>query len=146
MGAHQVPLQGVQQELTEPGAGRPMPDFVSFYRWHLPDPIVFRERIRVTLQQIGAVPILKSQSALRQRIDREGRIAGAGWTDLGDGSFEAFGICERQDDVCATAYLYLREPQAVPQLELANVLADIERRPWESASPFELALAPMIGD
>ncbi|MBW1884316.1 MAG: DUF2961 domain-containing protein [Deltaproteobacteria bacterium] len=145
MGAHQVPLQGVGQELTEPGTGRPMPDFVSFYRWHLPDPIVFRERIRVTLQQIGAVPVPASQPALRQRIDREGRIAGAGWTDLGDGPFEAFGICERQDDVCATAYLYLREPQAVPRLDLARVLADIERRPWESASPFELALAPMTG-
>lgn len=145
MGKHQVPLQGVQHELAEPGTGRPMPDFVSFYRWHLPDPIVFHERIRVTLQQIGAVPVLKNQREVRRRIDREGRIAGSGWSDLGDGPLEAFGICERQDDVCATAYLYLREPQGVPQLELASVLADVERREWETASPFELSLAPLIG-
>ena len=119
--------------------------FVSFYRWHLPDPIVFRERIRVTLQQIGAVPVFKSEPAVRQRIDRDGRLAGTGWADLGDGPLEAFGICERQDDVCATGYLYLREPQAVLQFDLAMVLADVERRTWESASPFELRLAPMIG-
>ena len=32
-----------------------IPDFVGFYRWHLPDPIVFRDELRVTIQQIGAV-------------------------------------------------------------------------------------------
>ncbi|PZF60350.1 hypothetical protein DEI92_08350 [Curtobacterium sp. MCBD17_034] len=31
-----------------------MPPSHALYRWHLPDPIAFRERLRVTLQQIGA--------------------------------------------------------------------------------------------
>ncbi|MAE95580.1 MAG: hypothetical protein CL910_13055 [Deltaproteobacteria bacterium] len=141
MGAHQVPLQGVPHDLHDPEAGRPMPDLVSFYRWHLPDPIVFRERIRVTLQQIGAVPVPRGQGALREWIERESRLAGSGWMELGEKSpLEAFGICERRDDVCATAYLYSREPQPVPALDLSSALADIERRPWETASPAEAAL------
>ncbi len=143
MGEHQVPLQGVPLSLHEPGAGRPMPDFVSFYRWHLPDPIVFRERIRVTLQQIGAVPVPKGQRALRDRL--AGRIAGSGWIDLGGDLLEAFGICERQDDVCATSYLYARDAQVVPPLDFDAILADIERRAWEEPSAFERALAPMVG-
>lgn len=32
----------------------PMPPSHGLYRWHLPDPIVFTERLRVTVQQIGA--------------------------------------------------------------------------------------------
>jgi hypothetical protein len=28
-------------------------NFVSMYRWHLPDPIVWREQARITIQQIG---------------------------------------------------------------------------------------------
>ncbi|GAA3749071.1 glycoside hydrolase family 172 protein [Streptomyces tremellae] len=31
-----------------------MPPTHGLYRWHLPDPVVFTERLRVTLQQIGA--------------------------------------------------------------------------------------------
>ena len=27
--------------------------FISMYRWHLPDPVYWREDIRVTIQQIG---------------------------------------------------------------------------------------------
>ena len=143
MGAHQTPFQGVPHDLKDPDAGRPMPDLVSFYRWHVPDPIVFRERLRVTLQQIGAVPVPRGQRDVRERIDREGRVAGTGWMELGGDVLDAFGICERQDDVCATAYVYAREPQAVPPPELEQVLADIERQPWEKPSPFELALAPL---
>lgn len=145
MGEHQVPLQGVPLSLADPAAGQPMPDFVSFFRWHLPDPIVFRERLRVTLQQIGAVPVPRGGAGLRESIDRQGRIAGGGWIELGErGPLEAFGICERRDDVCATAYLYARTPQPVPRLDLPAALADIERRPYEHPSDFERALAPMV--
>ncbi|KQQ03486.1 MULTISPECIES: glycoside hydrolase family 172 protein [unclassified Rathayibacter] len=31
-----------------------MPPTHGMYRWHLPDPVLFTERVRVTLQQIGA--------------------------------------------------------------------------------------------
>jgi hypothetical protein len=144
MGAHGVPLQGVPLDLRDPDSSRPMPDFVSFYRWHLPDPIVFLESLRVTIQQIGAVPVPRGQSALRERIDREGRVAGTGWLEL-DGALEAFAVCERQDDYCATAYVYAREAQAVPRFDLPTALADIERRPYEAPDATEERLGMLTG-
>jgi hypothetical protein len=145
MGVHQTPFQGVPCEVREPGAGRPMPDFTAFYRWHLPDPIVFRERLRVTLQQIGAQPVPRGQRALREALDREGRVAGGGWLELAQGPLEAFAIAERSDDYCATAYVYCREAQAVPRLDLAAALRDIERRPWEAPGPTEGLLGLLGG-
>jgi hypothetical protein len=145
MGVHQVPFQGVPCEVREPGAGRPMPDFTAFYRWHLPDPIVFRERLRVTIQQIGAQPVPRGQRALRDALDREGRVAGSGWLELARGPLEAFAIAERSDDYCATAYLYCREAQEVPRLDLAAALRDIERRSWEAPGPTEGLLALLGG-
>jgi hypothetical protein len=49
----------------------------------------------------------------------------------------AWGIAERVDDYCATAYVYCAEPQPVPRLDLPTALADIERRDYESPSPQE---------
>jgi hypothetical protein len=43
--------------------------------------------------------------------------------------------------VCATAYVYCRDAQAVPRLDLAAALADVERRPYEKPHPFEPFLA-----
>jgi hypothetical protein len=138
MGAHATPLQGAPLVAQAPGAA--MPEFVSFYRWHEPDPIVFARELRVTLQQIGAVAVSKGQGALRERLERERRVAGGGWMQLG-GPLEAFGICERQDDVCATAFLYLTDAQPVPRADPRTACAQIERRAWEKASPFEAMLA-----
>jgi Protein of unknown function (DUF2961) len=140
MGAHTTPLQGTPLVAQAPGAA--MPDFVSFYRWHDPDPIVFERELRVTLQQIGAVAIPRGQGALRERLEREGRAAGGGFQPL-RGGLESFGICERQDDVCATAFLYLRDAQAVPRVDAASACADIARREWERASPFEAMLGAL---
>jgi hypothetical protein len=137
MGAHATPLQGAPLIAQAPGA--PMPEFVSFYRWHEPDPICFARELRVTLQQIGAVAVAKGQSALRERLERDSRVAGGGWMALG-GALEAFGICERQDDVCATAYVYLMDAQPVPRVEPSAACAGLARRDWEKASPFERAL------
>lgn len=142
MGAHATPLQGAPLVAQAPGA--PMPEFVSFYRWHDPDPICFARELRVTLQQIGAVAVPRGQRALRERLERERRAAGGGFQAL-RGALEAFGICERRDDVCATAYLYLRDAQPVPRVEPRAACADLARRAWETASPFEAllgALAP----
>jgi hypothetical protein len=143
MGAHGVPLQGASLDLRDPSAPRPMPDFVAFYRWHLPDPIVFRECLRVSIQQIGALPVPKGREDLRQRIEREGRLAGTGWLPLRNQVAEVYGICERQDDYCATAYVYCRDPQPVPRLDLGLALADIQRRPYEQPGAFELGLAAL---
>ena len=142
MGAHATPLQGAP--LIAQAQGAAMPEFVSFYRWHDPDPICFERELRVTLQQIGAVAIPRGQSALRERIEREGRAAGGGFLPL-RGALEAFGICERQDDVCATAFLYLRDAQEVPRVDRASACADLLRREWEKASPFEAMLGAFTG-
>jgi hypothetical protein len=116
-----------------------MPDFVGFYRWHLPDPIAFQRDCRVTIQQIGAVGVPRGQGAIRERL--ASRVAGSGWYQLGKQSpLESFAICERQDDYCATSFVYCRDAQPVPRLDLAAALADIERRPYETPSPYEAAL------
>ena len=125
-----------------PDADAGLPDFVSFYRWHLPDPIVFRDALRVTLQQIGAVPVARHEEEIKRALEAEGRVAGAGWLPLRSEWAEWFGICERQDDVCATAYVMCRDAQPVPRLDVAAARRDVERRPWEEATPFERQLAP----
>ncbi len=141
MGAHVTPFQGAPLVAQAPGA--PMPELVSFYRWHDPDPIAFAHEARVTLQQIGAVAIPRGQGALRERLEREGLVAGGGFTTL-RGALEAFGICERQDDVCATAFFYLRDAQGVPALDVRAACADLARRDWEKASPFEALLGTLV--
>lgn len=138
MGAHTTPLQGVPLVL-QPEGRVGMPDYVSFYRWHLPDPIVFERECRVTIQQIGAVSVPRGQGAIRERLERAGRVAGSGWYDL-SGPLEAFAICERQDDFCATAFLYCRDAQAVPRLDLAAATADLARLEYEQPDPYEVAL------
>jgi hypothetical protein len=141
MGAHATELQGVPLVVQAPGhAG--MPDFVSFYRWHLPDPIVFQRRCRVTIQQIGAVSVPRGRGELRERLDREGRVAGSGWYALpASGPLESFAICERQDDYCATSFVYCRDPQPVARLDLAAATADLARRPYETPGAYEAALS-----
>jgi hypothetical protein len=49
----------------------------------------------------------------------------------------AWGIAERVDDYCATAYVYCMEPQPVPLVDIDVVLADIERRIYEQPLPQE---------
>ena len=118
-----------------------MPDFVSFYRWHVPDPIVFRSRCRVTIQQIGAVSVPRGHGDIRERIDREGRVAGSGWYAMpAAGPLEAFAVCERQDDYCATASsTAATAARAAPRPR--------RRRPptrahaYETPSPYEAALS-----
>jgi hypothetical protein len=139
MGAHATPLQGAPLIVQRPDGGATMPDFVGFYRWHLPDPIVFQRDIRVTIQQIGAVAVPRGASARRARMEREQRLAGNGWYDM-QGPLEAFAICERQDDYCATAFVYCRDAQPVPRLDVAAAVADLARLDYEAPGPFELAL------
>ena len=45
-------VRGAPLEVRDPEGG-PNPDFVGFYRWHVPDPIMFARDLRVTIQQIG---------------------------------------------------------------------------------------------
>jgi hypothetical protein len=107
-----------------------IPTFVGFYRWHLPDPIMFADDLRVTIQQIGIGALFKKgqESALAAYKDHH-EIAGAEWTrEMSAISNEYIGphIVERTDDYCATAYMYCREPQDVPRYDTAAATRDLE--------------------
>ena len=148
MGAHATPYGGAPLVLG-PGVGDgPLggnPDFVGFYRWHVPDPVVFSADLRVTIQQIGAAFFGAGQEAELADYERTHPPAGAGWNrDLGQGLL-AWGIVERVDDYCATSFVYCTEPQAVARVDVAAATADIGRRGYEVASPFEL-LGGLGGD
>jgi hypothetical protein len=118
-----------------------VPDFISFYRWHIPDPIMFRESCRVTIQQIGFASFREGQEEQFEAYNRSNPAAGAGWTTHPRPGVLASGIAERVDDYCATAFVYCSEPQGVPRLDITAALAEIERKPYEGPSAMERAFA-----
>jgi hypothetical protein len=135
MGAHSALYGGAP--LVVGKNGEVDPDFVGFYRWHVPDPIMFRRDLKVTIQQIGAMFFLPGQESELKAYERTNPVAGQGWVRDAGPNLLAWGIAERVDDYCATAYVYCTNAQPVPRLDLASALADIERRNYESTSPQE---------
>jgi Protein of unknown function (DUF2961) len=142
MAAHTALYAGVPLDLR-PAGPRSNPDFVSFYRWHIPDPIVYEREMKVTIQQIGYMNFLEGQEAEFEAYDKSNPAAGSGWDRTAQGVV-ARGIAERVDDYCATAFVYCLDPQPVPRLDLDTVLADIRRRDYEQPNPFERTLG-MVG-
>jgi hypothetical protein len=136
MGRHAALYAGSPLDVRDPN-GAPNPDFLSFYRWHLPDPIVFARELRVTIQQIGYALFSSGERDEFERYQETNPAAGTGWERNPRDGILARGIAERVDDYCATAYVYCREPQAVTRLDLAGALADIGRRSHESPRPLE---------
>jgi hypothetical protein len=136
LGPHHALYAGAPLEVRAPHA-RPNPDYVGFYRWHLPDPIMFAQELRVTIQQIGFAFFTAGQEEAFERYARTNPAAGRGWARDPRPGMIAQGIAERVDDYCATAYVYCRDPQAVPRLDLPASLADIARRPYERPHPLE---------
>src|SRR5262245_20218458 len=140
MGAHATFYAGAPLDVRDP-AGAANPAFVGFYRWHLADPIVFASDLRVTLQQIGFAAF--TEKAERRRYEATNPPAGAGWMLDPAPGLHAWGLAERRDDCCATAFVYCRDAQAVPRFDPAAAIADIARRPWETPPPYEIALAAL---
>ena len=140
MGRFHTPHSGAPLIVAEHAGNGPMtgnPDLVGFYRWHLADPIVFARDIRVTIQQIGAKAFPLGHEAELEAYTTTNPPAGAGWLrNLAPGLL-AWGIAERVDDYCATAYVYCREAQPVPRVDPATATADVGRFGYEQASPFE---------
>ena len=138
MGAHTTPTQGapliVAPPALEGAVMPPKPDFVGFYRWHLPDPMVFATEMRATIQQIGALMVPKGAEHLVAEWGKRYPLAGNGWItggDLANSPLHAFAIAERVDDYSAAAFVYAREAQSVPRLDVAGAVADIARRDYE---------------
>jgi hypothetical protein len=142
MGAHHAPYGGVPLCLSEHGdAAEGMgvqPDFVSFYRWHVPDPIMFSDQLTVTIQQIGAMFFATGQDAEMAAYEQTNPPAGEGWIRGSHPAMLAWGICERVDDYSCTSYVYCTEPQSVPPVDLAVAVADIARRPYEQPTRTEI--------
>ena len=80
LGAHCGALRrrAARRPTPEPRASAD-PDFVGFYRWHLPDPVMFAADLRVTIQQIGAAFFLHGQEAEIAAYERTNPVAGEGW-------------------------------------------------------------------
>ena len=142
MGAHAAPYGGapliVAADGIGAGMGGPGPDFVGFYRWHLADPIVFERDLRVTIQQIGSSIFLADQDEDFREFAARRTPAGDGWMEDLSPMLRAVGLYERADDYCAAAFIYARTPQPVPRVDVAEVVADVGRMPYEEAHPMEL--------
>lgn len=153
LGAHAAPYGGaplvVQRPAGEANGAGSNPDYVGFYRWHVPDPIMFRDEMTVTIQQIGAMSFRAGEEEKLAAYERTNPVAGAGWNrDLPD-HLLAWGIAERVDDFCATAFVYCTEVQAVPRCDPALALADIGRLDYErphASEAFLSVLAPSPGE
>lgn len=137
MGAHSAHYAGAPLEAQPEGRKLAVPDFIGFYRWHIPDPIIFRESLKVTIQQIGYHLFREGEEAAFEAHDRTNPAAGAGWGRNVFPGVIASGIAERVDDYSAAAFVYCSEPQAVPRLDIAAAIADIGRMPYEEPNRVE---------
>lgn len=93
---------------TEPGIEAGIPGWqrlISFYRWHLPDPIYFAESIRITMQQLGT-----------------------GWLPIGE-----YGLYERRDDWSCASFWYQQPCLPLPPMpDIAARTADLMSFPGEA--------------
>jgi Protein of unknown function (DUF2961) len=145
MGPHAAPLAGAPMVIGPNDTTEPLArcDFVGFYRWHLPDPIMFSSDLQVTIQQIGMAFFLAGQEDDMHAYLTSNPPAGSGWSYQPRPGIAGFGIAERVDDYCATSYVYCRQPQAVPHLDVPAALADIGRRNYERPSSTETMMRGM---
>ncbi|MGV7123408.1 glycoside hydrolase family 172 protein [Sphingopyxis sp. 550A] len=131
MGPHHGTYSGAPLVMPAPGDAKPddyRPDLVSFYRWHLPDPIMFEREIKVTIQQIGFAKFGPDQRDEKLQYEAAHPPAGRGWSTVAG---TTFGIVERRDDYCATAFVYCSRPQPVSRYDRECALADLEEFPYE---------------
>ncbi len=143
MGPHHALYGGAPLDVRAPGSTAGMsglPDFVGFYRWHVPDPIVFADRLRVTIQQIGMNLFLAGQEPERDSYLATNPLAGNGWFEPTPPGTCGMALFERVDDYSAAAFVYCRDAQPVRRVEIAVAIADLDRREFEHADPMEAFL------
>lgn len=112
---------GLDQVLS-PFQGAPLVDgesgHYSLYRFHVPDPIYFQERLRVTVQQIG----VGKRTAVREHYGDDATIYPAAGTDDPETCY-----FDRSDDYSSVAYWYqtLPSPAFPPLPDRAARSADL---------------------
>ena len=130
--AHHAPYAGAPLDVRHAGGDPGVPGdtaFVSFYRWHVLDPVMFSDELRVTIQQIGSDIVAPGDDATRERLQSTRTITPAGWHELPGGY--AVALSERSDDYSATSFVYRLEPRAVVPLDVDAATVDIGRLPHE---------------
>lgn len=94
----------------------------GFYRFHIPDPVFFHSRIRVTMHQIGCLPGRSAQDLINLGTEVYSIYNSDIPVDLE--SFKSRGgvvLFERQDDWSACAFFYLDRPEnGLPELPPAG--------------------------
>jgi len=136
MGPHHAPFGGAPLEVKDPDVPVGAPDLVGFYRWHVADPIVFHDALRVTVQQIGWHLFPEGQEELAASYRATNPPAGPGPVrDRPD--VAEMGIYERVDDCCATAFVYCERAQEVRECDVTLARADVTRLPYEHPDPDE---------
>jgi hypothetical protein len=60
--------------------------------------------------------------------------------EFSNGSPRPIPLYYQIDYTLEAEFVYCRDPQPVPRLDLATALADLSRRPWEAPHPLEAAL------
>jgi hypothetical protein len=134
MGAHHGPYAGAP--LVVGAAGLALPAFVGFYRWHVVDPVVFTDELKVTIQQIGMHTFPAGATESFAAFAETHPAAGDGWLRTLPG-VEAMGLHERVDDYSAAAFFYCRTPQPVDRLDVDGARADLDRLGHERPDPME---------
>jgi hypothetical protein len=112
------------------------PVLVSFYRWHLPDPVMFAEDLKVTIQQLGGNELFKKgQEVDFEHYQKTHIAAGPGWMTDSGGDYLGSALIERSDDYCATAFVYCQRPQGVPRYKTDVAVRDVALLPNEAKPP-----------
>ncbi|MCE5304062.1 MAG: DUF2961 domain-containing protein [Planctomycetaceae bacterium] len=95
--------------------------FVSFYRFHVYDPIFFKEGLRVELQQIGAGQLTKENQRKYGWIGPHIHPNMSDW------------LYDRSDDYCSVVYWYqkLSDTPLPPLPNRAERIRDIAKQRWE---------------
>ena len=103
LGIHHTPYHGCPLYAHEhpDGPDRDRDALISFYRWHVLDPIYFHQSLRVTMQQIGGAFVDRA----RHEIEN-GQMQLV--TPLQSG--QPFALFERQDDISSAAFWYQTLP------------------------------------
>ncbi|HTH82837.1 MAG TPA: glycoside hydrolase family 172 protein [Mucilaginibacter sp.] len=87
----------------------------GFYRLHVPDPVYFHKDIRVTIQDMGGPGWQSMVEAINKNPGMKFMKSGNGEGYYNKEELEAKkridGKVERTDDLCATAYWYMAQPE-----------------------------------
>ncbi len=102
MGQHDALYAGVPLDVRQPADVDDVESevggdtkFASFYRWHMLDPMMYANSLKVTIQQIGAALFETANTEERKAYEADHPVAGTGWQNLGP---VTLGIVERVDD------------------------------------------------